>query len=102
MRGRTEKLDKILQGFLLKKGITKNIQLNRVRAVLDKVFSKEESAHLKIGYLKYGKLYLYVDSAGLLYEIRCFKKVELLARINQELDLKLKDICLLMDNGKNG
>ena len=31
MRGKTERIDKILESVLLKKGITKNIQLNKIR-----------------------------------------------------------------------
>jgi hypothetical protein len=68
---------------------------------MEKVLTKEEMSHLKLGYLKAGKLYLYVDSSSVLYEIRCFKKQEILNQINNELKVHLKDICLIMDSNRN-
>ncbi|MHC4944503.1 MAG: DciA family protein [Planctomycetota bacterium] len=98
MRGKTEKLDKIIRSVLLKKGITKNIQLNKIRVVLAKIFSREELDHIRLGHLKNKKLYMYVDSASLLYEIRCFKKAGIIEKINDELGIKVTDISLNLEN----
>jgi hypothetical protein len=102
MRGKTEKLDKIIRSVLLKKGITKNIQLNKIRGVLAAIFSTEELDHIRLGHLKNRKLIIYVDSSSLLYEIKCFKKAVMIEAIDNELGIKVKDISLILENTKNG
>ena len=102
MRGKTERIDDIIKKILLQKGITKNIQLNRIRSVISSVLSGEEFARIRVGRLKNKKLYLHVDSSSLLYELRCFKKDLLLEKINSVGDIKVSDICLVLDMKSHG
>jgi hypothetical protein len=97
MRGKTEKIDAIIQKVLARKGITRNIRLNRIRVILDAFFTEKEAGHLKVGALKNDKLVIQVDSPSLLYEIRCFRKEQLLECLKQKGDPNIKDITLVLD-----
>lgn len=97
MRGKTERIDDLIKKVLLRKGITKNIQLNRIRTVISSVLSEEEFTRIRVGQLKNRKLYLHVDSSSLLYELRCFKKDMLLEKINSVGEIRVSDICLVLD-----
>lgn len=102
MRGKTERIGKIIEGLLLKKGITKKIQLKEIKTILYSFFSEEEKRNIKVGTIKNKKLYIYVRSPGLLYEVKCFKKELILEKIKQEGKVDLKDICIILDDNSDG
>lgn len=97
MRGKTERINTILQKVLANKGITKSIQLNSLRKIVNRFFTDTEKKHLKVGNVKNDKLVLHLDSSSLLYEIKCFRKDNLLDFIKQESDQVIKDIILVLD-----
>ena len=97
MRGKTERIDAILQKVLASRGIKKSIQLNQITTIVHRFFNETENKHLKVGTIKNNKLVLHLDSSSLLYEIRCFKKESLLAFIKQESDLDIRDVTLVLD-----
>ena len=102
MRGKTERLDNLIKKVLLKKGITRNIQSNRIRSIISRVLSEGEMARTRVGQIKNKKLFLHVNSSSLLYEIKCFKKDLILDKINETENLNLSDICVVLDNNSNG
>ena len=98
MRGKTERIDNLIKKVLLKKGITNNIQSNKIKSVISKVLDEKELARTRVGQIKNNKLYLHVNSSSLLYEIKCFKKDMILEKINGTGDYHLSDICVVLDN----
>ena len=102
MRGKTERIDDLIKKVLLKKGITKNIQSNRIRTIISPVLSENELSKIRVGQIKNKKLYLLVDSSSLLYEIKCFKKDLLLETINKHSQFDLIDISVVLDCNRNG
>jgi hypothetical protein len=102
MRGKTERIDGLIKKVLLKKGITKNIQSNKIRSIISSVLSEDELARVRVGQIKNRKLFLHVDSSSMLYEIKCFKKDLMLEKINGTGDHNLSDISVVLDNNSNG
>lgn len=102
MRGKTERIGKIIEGLLLKKGITKNIQLKDIKTILYSFFSEEEKLNIKVGTIKNKKLYIYVKSPGLLYEAKCFKKEMILEKLKQEGNADIKDVSFVLDDNSDG
>lgn len=98
MRGKTERIDKILENVFLKTGLTKNIQLNQIQSIISSCLDEYDHNHLRIGYIKNRKLYLYVDSSSYLYEIKCFKKNSILEKLKENTNINISDICLILDN----
>ena len=98
MRGKTERIDKILEKLLLKKGLTKNIQLGEIREALSQILSNNEKKNIRISHIGNNRLYLYISSSSLLYEIKCFKKDQILEELNRKSTTKISDICFILDN----
>ncbi len=96
MRGKTEKLNKVIEKLLLSKGITKNIQFNKINTILRSNISVKEMESIRIGYLKKGILYIFVNSSSLLYEINCFKKESIFSAIKKRELFDIKKIKFLL------
>jgi len=96
VKGKPEKLDRIIAKVLLKKGITKNIQQNKIQAIINSCLKEHEKEHVKINYIKNNKLFLIIDTPSLLYDIQCFRKNEILQKIKNDQELSIAEIKFQM------
>jgi hypothetical protein len=96
MRGNTERIDKIIESVLSKKGITRNIQSNKIRNILTDLLGKSEAEHIQIENFKNNRLILSVDSSSLLYELKCFKKDQLLEALKKEQSITINEITFVL------
>ena len=96
MRGKTERIDKIIESVLSKKGITRNIQSNKIRNILTDLLGRSEAEQIQIENFKNNRLILSVNSSSLLYELRCFKKDQLLDAFKREQSITVKEITFVL------
>lgn len=102
MRGKTERLDNILQHILLKHGYAESIKLQPVREFVKDYFNDENGDQVKVVSIKKNILTLSLSSSTLLYEVKYFKYDDLKKRLNELAGIKIKDLCLVLDNCKYG
>ena len=101
MRGKTEKIDQIIKNVFLKKGITNNLQLNRIKKAISSQIKEEEKSYIRVSHIKNKKLFIFIKSSSLLYEIKCFKKDDILQSIREEGGIYIDDVCFMMDSDRD-
>ena len=102
MNRKPESLKRVLENVLLKKGIKKDLQINRLRGALMPCFTEAEFSQIRLSYIKKKKLIIYVKSSSLLYEFKCFRKESMLEALKKLGNPRIDDIQLILETARNG
>jgi len=99
-QGKTEKLGDIIREVLSKRALSGRYQLRQIRKFLDVTLNNQERGHIRVGSIKRGCLFLFVDSPSLVYEMEAFRSDDLLKKIREAGHKQIEKIRFKFESHK--
>jgi len=92
----SESIREIIKRILVRKGVNDNYKFRQISEIIKNC--TEGRYKIQIKELKNKKLYIIVDSASALYEMKYFKNEEIINSIKTILNLEIDFLCFKMGN----